>query len=153
MLTKEMKIFINSPMPYMVGANLAYMYECYINFSFSRTEQDLQKVKGVTILNIDDDHLFLPQDLMDYYERFPSASGYHSLTPIPDQEIDTILPPLPTVDGICLYTEVHILFSIIIVILIRFFHCYVDCYCQNKSIMIMRLPVSLILFLLKRVGL
>ena len=70
-------------------------------------------MKGVTIINIDMDHLFLPSDLRDYYEVCPSVTDFEDGIALPgylSKQKDTILPPLPKVNDIDLYVEVHILF-------------------------------------------
>ena len=96
-------------MPYMIGANPAYMYNRgYL--LINRTKAELEKLKGVTVINITEDHLFLPADFDDYFSLFPSISEYEQKISIPIEQKDTVLPPLPQVNDINLYTEVHILF-------------------------------------------
>lgn len=73
------------------------------------TKQELEKLKGVTVLNIDFDHLFLPSDFKDYYAVFPTVSEYENETVIPKVQRDSILPPLPHMENLNLYYEIHIL--------------------------------------------
>lgn len=77
-----------------------------------RTQKELERLKGVTIINIDQDHLFLPTDLQDYFALCPAVSSYDVSSSIPKKvELmkDSILPPLPRVNDIDLFVEVHIL--------------------------------------------
>lgn len=96
-------------MPYMIGANPAYMYNRGYWLMY-RTKAELEKLKGVTVMNITEDHLFLPADFDDYFSLFPSISDFDQKVNIPIEQKDTVLPPLPQVTDINLYSEVHILF-------------------------------------------
>ena len=62
-------------MPYMIGANPAYMYNRgYL--LINRTKTELEKLKGVTVINITEDHLFLPADFDDYFSLFLQSYFY-----------------------------------------------------------------------------
>ena len=72
-------------------------------------------MRGVTIINIDMDHLYLPSDLRDYYDVCPSVTEFDDGKALPShlsKQKDMILPPLPKVNEIDLYVEVHILFTL-----------------------------------------
>lgn len=88
------------------------------------SKQELEKLKGVTVLNIDFDHLFLPSGFEDYYAVFPTVSEYENETTIPKVRRDSILPPLPHIENLNLYYEIHIL-SLLYPMQPSF---YVDCY-------------------------
>ena len=105
-LTKDMMVFINSPMPYIMGANKAYVYVWRRRVS-GRSIQALENLKGVTVVNSDEDHVSLPSDLQDYYALFPDVLGFPSKEHIPKDMRDSVLPPLPVVAGMDLYAELR----------------------------------------------
>ena len=69
----------------------------------------MQRLHGVTIVNLDLDTVTLPDELKDYHEVFRSALTSVSIIPIPKEQRESILPPLPVIPEHDLLKEVHIL--------------------------------------------
>lgn len=93
-LPSEMKRFIYSPMPYLMGISSNII-----------SREELEKLNGVTVVNIDQDHIWLPDNLPDYYEYYKDPLGYVSSEEIEKEMKDAILPPFPVVPDFDLYTE------------------------------------------------
>lgn len=74
----------------------------------------MQRLREVTIVNLDLDTVTLPDDLKDYQEVFRTPLNSMSSVIIPKEQRDSILPPLPTVPGRDLLKELHILIGIYI---------------------------------------
>ena len=69
------------------------------------SREELEKLNGVTVVNIDQDHIWLPDNLPDYYEYYKDPLGYVSSEEIEKEMKDAILPPFPVVPDFDLYTE------------------------------------------------
>ena len=65
----------------------------------------MQRLHGVTIVNLDLDTVTLPDDLKELF-RSPLTSV--STIPIPKEQRESILPPLPVVPDHDLLKEIHI---------------------------------------------
>lgn len=52
----------------------------------------MQRLHGVTIVNLDLDTVTLPDDLKDYHELFRSPLTSVSTIPIPKEQRESILP-------------------------------------------------------------
>lgn len=71
----------------------------------SSSREELEKLNGVTVVNIDQDHIWLPDNLPDYYEYYPDPLGYVANEEIEKEMKDAILPPLPVVPDMDLFKE------------------------------------------------
>lgn len=60
-------------------------------------------------MNIDEDHVCLPEDLVDYYAYYQDTLEYRSKHVIEKRERDYMLPPLPLVPEIDLYKRLKCL--------------------------------------------
>ena len=61
----------------------------------------------MTVVNVDEDHVALPRDLQDYYAFAPDVLGFPAASPIPKEQRDGVLPPLPFVPDVDLYSELR----------------------------------------------
>ena len=67
----------------------------------------LERLKGVTVVNVDEDHVALPSDLQDYYAFSPDVLAFPATSPIPKERREKVLPPLPFVPEVDLYSELR----------------------------------------------
>ena len=105
-LTRAMMNFINNPMPYMMGAHSSCVYGLRARLICSSREA-LERLKGVTVVNVDEDHVALPKDLKDYYALVPDVLAFPAVNPIPKEWREVVLPPLPSVPDVDLYSELR----------------------------------------------
>lgn len=69
------------------------------------SREELEKLNGVTVVNIDEDHIWLPDNLSDYYEYYKDPLSFVSNEEIEKEMKDTILPPFPVVPDFDLFHE------------------------------------------------
>ena len=79
--------------------------------SSHRTDSDIARLQQVTIVNLDLDTIRLPLNLKDGMELLCDPLKGITQSPIPEDQKDGIIPPLPFVPGRDVLREIHILLS------------------------------------------